>query len=268
MNIKQHIPNLLTLGNLLCGCLAIILLLEPNLLNDDFTPEHWGRELASGRYPNLIFALIGISLFFDVFDGLIARALNVSGELGKQLDSLADAVSFGVLPSLLMLYLFKESHKWGTFHNLEVLPSSFSLICLVLALAAVYRLAKFNLLEDTSSNFKGLPTPAMTIFVIGSFYWLYSSSSDGSYLIGQLLIIGLSIALSVLMISNLPLFSFKFKNFTWKDNWFRYLLILIAIPLLIWLKLAALPIIILIYILLSILFRKAFHPSSEIIEHA
>ena len=138
MKLKKHIPNLLTLGNLFCGTLATIFAVQGNF------------ELTA--------LLVIIGIFFDFLDGFVARILKVSGELGKQLDSLADMVTSGVVPGIVMVQLLSK-----TIISEIVL---FSYIGLLLTLGACYRLAKFNLDTRQSDSFIGLPTPAMSLFVV------------------------------------------------------------------------------------------------------
>ncbi len=223
--------------------------------------------------------LVLLSLLFDFLDGLIARILNVQSEIGKQLDSLADMVSFGVLPGfLLFIYLPNQiGINFDTVDEMFIQQNMFHaqkikvvILGLVVALASAYRLAKFNIDKDQSFYFKGLATPAMTLFVVGlvalfNFIFIKDVHLHDSFIIDEniikysnFIISIISVFLSFLMVSNIPMFSFKIKTFGWKENWFRYLLILVSIPLLIWLNIGAFALIIPIYILLSLIARKSF----------
>lgn len=256
--IKAFIPNALTLGNLLCGCMAIILLLSRTDLLDgarSLIEERWSFLIGT-RY-SLIMALIFLAMLLDFFDGFVARMLGVQSKIGKQLDSLADMVTFGLLPSLMMFWLYR--HQGNILNDLgaDFLPSLFSVVCLVIALAACYRLAKFNIDTEQTENFKGLATPAMTLFVVGFFHYSYLVN-PASKLTSQITLLITSILLSYLMVSNIPLFSLKAKNLSWQANWFRYVLLAVSIGLLICLHLVAFALIIPLYILLSLIARKSF----------
>lgn len=249
--LKAFIPNLLTLGNLLCGLLAIYhisqIAVDDNIIRCFYFPIQSAIHL------------IFLALLLDFLDGFVARLLKVDGEIGKQLDSLADMVTFGVVPGLIMFYALNdfgvvhepmetETMKWIT-KKVATVP-----LCLIIPLAAAYRLAKFNIDTEQSVNFKGLATPAMTIFVIGLYYLSFSFKEVRN----PFLLSTISVILSFLMVSNIPMFSLKAKNFSWKDNWFRYILLIVSVILLIWLKLAAFAIIIPFYIVLSLVARKSF----------
>ena len=244
--MKKHIPNFITLLNLFSGLIAIIFALKGDL------------ALAS------FFILLGI--VFDFFDGFAARTLKVSGELGKQLDSLADLVTSGVAPAMIMYKLLEKSQEETTWYQEfsstigSWLPTDdntiyfFPFIGLLFALAAAYRLANFNIDERQTSSFIGLPTPAATLVIAAlPLIQVYSSNATALNLINhKFVLIGITIALSLLMNTELALFSLKFKNFSLKDNWFVYLFLLLSIILLVTLQFVAIPLIIAVYILLSI----------------
>ena len=240
MNIKKHIPNLFTLGNLFCGTLATIFAVQGQF------------EMTA------IFVVLGI--VFDFFDGFLARILNVSGELGKQLDSLADMVTSGVAPGLVMFYLLAD-HSLFQFSNLEIVnwfgikSQPIQLIGLLLTLAACYRLARFNIDTRQSESFIGLPTPAMSLFVIS--LPLIQLNTDIEFvkemISNNYFLIAITLLLSYLMNAELPLFSLKFKNYRIKNNVFKYLLILLSVILLISAQYLAIPIIIVVYVILSVI---------------
>ena len=257
--IKKHIPNIITLLNLLAGVIAVMLAVSDRLI-----------EAA-------LFVLIGI--FFDFFDGLAARLLNVSSELGKQLDSLADMVTSGVVPGIVMYQLFRKSlHKewmdglsceignWVVFEEtatttlgvtkIHLLP----FVGLLLTLAAAYRLANFNIDERQTTTFIGLPTPAMTLFVVS--LPLILAYSDIVFikdlLLNNYFLIIITIVFSVLMNAEIPLFSLKFKNFSFKNNAIEIFFVLMTIILIILLRIIAIPIVILLYVLVSIL-KNSLH---------
>ena len=237
------LPNLLTLGNLFCGCLACVLLIK-------------------GFSPSLILSLIIISLIFDLLDGMIARALKINSEIGIQLDSLADMVAFGLLPGILT-YLMLENTFPISIHAEYFNYSKFiidiphiMLIGFFITLFSALRLAKFNVDTEQSTYFKGLATPANTILIFSLFWIQYQNGFIISKELDIYFLIGITILSCFLLISNLPLFSFKFKGFAWKDNHYKYVFVIISIILLILFQMNALPFIILLYIITSIIFRK------------
>lgn len=238
--MKKHIPNIITLLNLFCGALGIIYALE-------------------GKY-NWVFLLVGVSLLADFADGLVARALNVKSELGAQLDSLADGVTFGVLPGIILYILMQEAfgadYVEGIGHmadyNARILKIEH--FGLLFPLFAIYRLGKFNIDTRQTENFLGLATPAACMFVLGL---LLIYQKQGPFFLDLVnngyFLMSVTIMLSVLMVSELPMFSFKLKGLQWKGNESRFIFLLLCIPTIIFLKWSALPVIILLYILASIL---------------
>ena len=226
--MKKHIPNLITLLNLLSGLFAVIYALDGDLIMAAF--------------------YIVLGILFDFFDGFAARILNVSGELGKQLDSLADMVTSGVAPAMILLKLIEKS----TEGNSEFLP----IIGLLFALAAAYRLANFNIDTRQTSSFIGLPTPAATLVVISLPLILHLDSNYNTIvnlINNPYVLIGITITLSILMNAEIPLFSLKFKNFTLKDNKIVYLFLAISVLLLVLLQFIAIPLIIFLYVAISLL---------------
>ena len=232
MNIKKHIPNIVTLCNLLCGTLATIFAVD-------------------GHFELTAF-FVALGVFLDFFDGFFARILKVTGELGKQLDSLADMVTSGVVPGIVLFYLLGyEKQVMDEFSTFTAIP----LIGLLVTLSACYRLANFNLDTRQSESFIGLPTPAMSLFVVSlPLIQMHSEIDFIRELIGNTyFLISISIFFSFLMNSKLHLFSLKFKNYTLKENLFKYILIVLSVIFLITMKFLAVPIIILCYLLLSII---------------
>ena len=232
MNIKKHIPNIVTLCNLLCGTLATIFAVD-------------------GHFELTAF-FVALGVFLDFFDGFFARILKVSGELGKQLDSLADMVTSGVVPGIVLFSLLGyEKQGLDEFSSFSAIP----LIGLLVTIAACYRLANFNLDTRQSESFIGLPTPAMSLFVVSlPLIQMHSDIDFIRELIGNTyFLISISIFFSFLMNSKLHLFSLKFKNYTLRENLFKYVLIVLSSIFLITMKFLAVPIIILCYLLLSII---------------
>lgn len=238
--LKQNLPNALTLSNLLCGCLAI-------------------QQLLAGN-PDLVPLLMLLAGVFDFFDGFAARALKVSSPIGKDLDSLADMVTFGVLPSLMAFRLIAETQLTSLLPGEEVaeffmhFPTS---IALLIAVFSAYRLAKFNHDTRQSSSFIGMPTPANALFWAG----LWIGCHNGTYtFFNAWTLSGLSVLCSFLLVSEIPMFSFKLKSLSWKGNEAQYSLILLSIPFFIWLKLAALAPFVGIYVLISLVQKLQAKP--------
>ncbi len=240
--MKKHIPNSLTCCNLICGCMAT----------------------GAAFYGNYQYAvlMIVIGAVFDFFDGMAARALGVSSPIGKELDSLADIVTFGVAaPSAIIFYLFHEVHypemlasadfSLFTFHFslVKLLPYTAFLIAAFSAL----RLAKFNLDERQHYGFIGLPTPANALFwgslVLGEHAFLVSMKFNAVFLFLFMLLF------CMLLICEVPMLALKFKNFSWADNKQKYIFLIGCLPLLL-LGTSALAAIIIWYVAVSIAFPK------------
>jgi len=232
-SIKRNIPNLLTLGNLFCGLVAIVFSFENNLHSAG--------------------AFIFFGAIFDFFDGLSARLLKVSSEIGKQLDSIADMVTFGVAPGMIMFQMIYHS-KTGDFYQSDI-TDEFLLISLVGFLIPIFsaiRLAKFNIDTKQTSSFIGLPTPAAAIFIASL---PIIETNYGIWLSTELLIVS-TIILSLLLVANLPLFSLKIKkgeNWKNKENIIRIIFLISCLILLFIFEYAAIPFIVILYIFLSII---------------
>ena len=236
MNFKKHIPNIFTLGNLLCGTLATV--------------------FAVGGYFEMTALFVVLGVFLDFFDGFFARIFKVSGELGKQLDSLADMVTSGVVPGIVLFILLGNNQQMPYEINTEFkISMGLPLIGLLVTLAACYRLAKFNLDTRQSESFIGLPTPAMSLFIVSlPLVQMHSDVDFVKDLIGNnYFLIGIAILLSFLMNSELSLFSLKFKNYGIKENLFKYILITLSIVLIVAFEYLSVPIIIMSYVILSML---------------
>lgn len=215
----KHLPNLLTCCNLVCGCLGIIFLWD-------------GQHVATAYF-------VWVACIFDFFDGFAARMLKISSPLGKELDSMADIISFGALPALFM-------YKMLEFESpIPYLPY----LGILIAVCSGIRLAVFNLDETQSDSFKGLPTPANAIFITG-LPFLQASYFD--FVFSPLVLGLITIVFSLLLVSRIDLFALKFKNFTWSSNKIRFTFLLLSVLLMAALQLAALPLIIILYILLSL----------------
>ena len=232
-SIKRNIPNLITLGNLFCGLVAIVFSFENNL--------HFAG------------AFIFFGAILDFFDGLSARLLKVSSEIGKQLDSMADMVTFGVAPGIILFQMIYHS-KTGDFYQSDI-TDEFLLISLVGFLIPIFsaiRLAKFNIDTKQTSSFIGLPPPAAAIFIASL---PIIETNYGIWLSTELLIVS-TIILSLLLVANLPLFSLKIKkgeNWKNKENIIRIIFLISCVILLFIFEFAAIPFIVILYIFLSIL---------------
>lgn len=222
--IKRHIPNALTCANLLSGCIGVVFAFKGQL------------EVAA-------YAVL-ISGIFDFFDGFLARLLHVKSTIGKELDSLADMVSFGFLPGVVMFKLLEQSNN--TF---EYLPYAGFLITIFSAL----RLAKFNIDTRQTEDFIGLNTPMNTLFIVS----LPFIQRDHPELIGStLLLVCLSVLMSTLLISEIRIFSLKFGTIAWADNKIKFVFLIISAVLIAFLKFAAIPFVLILYIFSSLIHFK------------
>jgi len=246
----KNIPNLFTLLNLFFGCLAIIFILQ-NGISISYSEE--GAQLIDMPEKIWLGSLcIGIAGMVDFLDGFLARLFKANSLLGKQLDSLADLVSFGVAPGMI-IYQFLRMSFMKEENGIEVLIG-WLLPALFVPCAAAWRLAKFNLDEEQQYGFKGIPTPAVGL-LIASFpliYWYGNNETVVRLLLNKWFLYALVLILSYLMISNLPLMSLKFTDFSLKNNLSKIILLVISVLLIIILKWLAVPVIFVLYIILSL----------------
>lgn len=217
--MKKHVPNTLTCCNLICGCIATHFALQAQL------------DMA------LFFIIAGA--VFDFFDGFAARLLHVSSPLGKELDSLADLVSFGVAPAMLVFNMIAVA-------NDPLSPWAFSAL-LIPAFGAL-RLARFNIDTRQTTSFIGLPIPSEAIFWIGFTAWCIEGGMPVNWLTALIVL-----AMSLLMVSNIGMFSLKFKNFHLAENINRYVILAAAVALVLWLGIPGLMWTILLYLVLSMI---------------
>jgi len=220
-----------------------------------------GIVAALNGYWNLAFWLMIAGAGFDFFDGMVARLLKVSGELGKQLDSLSDLITFGVLPAIMMYKLLLASdlpYPYFTIFEVRVIP----LLAFLIAAFSSLRLAKFNIDERQTSSFIGLPTPANALFIGALSYATHSichCNSIHTIIASPYFLIPLVFISSYILVAELPLFALKFKSLKWADNKIRYIFIILSITLLIvfyqWPYMAII-IIIPLYIIMSIISNK------------
>ncbi len=233
--MKKHIPNLLTLMNVFCGSVAVVFAVRNQL------------ELAA------LFMFLGI--IFDFFDGLAARVLHVKSALGLQLDSLADVITSGLVPGVVMFQLFNMSEfggwnatsgSWVMNLKLSTLPFFGFLI----TLASAYRLAKFNLDDRQQTSFIGLPTPANALLIISLPMILLYHNNDflNTLILNQWFLVGITGLSCYLLNSNIELFALKFTNWGFKDNAMRYIFIALSLVLLSTMQYLAIPLLILFYI--------------------
>ncbi|MFT2010318.1 CDP-alcohol phosphatidyltransferase family protein [Pontibacter sp. 13R65] len=228
--MKKHLPNAITCLNLFCGCLALYFA--------------FNQQLHYAAY------LVGIAAAFDFMDGLLARALKAYSEIGKQLDSLADMVSFGVVPGTIMFGLLSRADATPTGISEDVLP----FFGFVITIFSALRLAKFNIDTRQAESFIGVPTPACSIF-ISSLPLLLEASPllYEDFILNPFFLLAITFIFSYLLIAELPLFALKFKNYSWQDNKTRFIFLILAIILLALIKFAAIPLIIVLYIILSVI---------------
>jgi CDP-diacylglycerol--serine O-phosphatidyltransferase len=250
----KNIPNLFTLLNLFFGCIAIIYILQ-NGISITYTAE--GAQFID--LPERIWMaslFIGLAGIVDFLDGFIARLLKADSPMGKELDSLADVVSFGVAPGLI-IYQFLRMSFVREEDGLEV--SMYWLIpALLIPCAAAYRLAKFNLDKEQQFGFKGVPTPAVGILIasIPLIYWYSNSDMVVKLLLNKWFLYALVLLLSYLMVSNLPLMSLKFSDANIRNNLPKVILLVVSILLIFFLKWLAIPAIFVAYIILSLVTGK------------
>jgi len=289
MKVKENIPNFITCLNLLCGCIGIVLAFEGNLV--------WSAYL------------VGIAAVLDFLDGFTARILKVHSAIGKQLDSLADMVTFGVLPGVVMFNLLEQAYFYELFSEYWTpLPNDFRemwydtrsinfvpYLAFLIPVFSAIRLAKFNLDSRQSDSFIGLPTPANSIFICslvlilsygdevsrhfmsaqsldvfmekgpGEIWDLIHHKESGSVfwrsnlILSHYFLLLITTIFSVLLVSPIRLFALKFKNFGWADNKVRYIFLALSAALLILFQVLGIPLIIVLYIVLSVINNLVKH---------
>ncbi|MDN0048969.1 CDP-diacylglycerol--serine O-phosphatidyltransferase [Bacteroides gallinaceum] len=227
----RNIPNTLTCCNLFSGCIASCMAFQGNYV--------WA----------FVFIIIGAA--FDFFDGMVARLLHVSSPIGKELDSLADDITFGLAPAAIAFALFQEVHYPDFIQSLRpVLPYTAFLVAVFSGL----RLAKFNIDTRQTSSFIGMPTPANALFwgslVTGEHAFLTSPHFNAVYLFV------LVVVMSLLLVAELPMFSLKFKDLSWQHNKVSYIFLIGCIPLFLIFQWSGFAAVIIWYVILSLLFRK------------
>jgi CDP-diacylglycerol--serine O-phosphatidyltransferase len=248
VNITKHIPNFITTLNLICGCLALY-------------------SISAGR-PLEAALLVIAAAIFDFFDGFVARLLKVSSPIGAELDSLADMVTFGVVPGTMLLYYLIDGTGWEIIGLESFVEHPLLFIPILVPVFSAIRLAKFNVDTRQCDSFRGLPTPASALWIISipliiEYMPFHLWWEPENVIVDKWFIIGSAVGLSALMVSDIPLLAMKFKSFGLKGNEFRYALLIISVVLLIILRPLAIPIVLSLYVLLSIV-NNLFNKSNEI----
>ncbi len=237
--MKNQLANFFTLLNMFCGLLAI-----------------W--QAMNGQMETACLLILAGGVF-DFFDGFVARALNASSELGKQLDSLSDVITFGAAPSVMIAYFVKLAllDKGYMLSSTQIMLAISP--CFINALFAGLRLAKFNIDERQSTHFFGLPSPSNGIFFV-SISWLLVTNQQAYQFMSQhfYLYYVLILLFSFLMVNEFQLFGFKFKQYTWRGNEAKILFLLVCISLTLWLGISGLSLCIVLYIITSLTAKKYF----------
>ena len=238
MNPVKHLPNFITSLNLVCGCMALY-------------------SLSAGK-PLEAAILVVAAAIFDFLDGFVARLFNVSSPIGAELDSLADMVTFGVVPGTMLLYYLVTGTGWEINGFESFIEHPLLFVPILVPVFSALRLAKFNVDTRQTDSFRGLPTPASALWVISipliiEFMPFHMWWEPENVIVDKWFIIGSSIGLSALMVSDIPLLAMKFKSFGFRRNGLRYGLLIISIVLLIILRPLAIPIILSLYLLFSII---------------
>lgn len=252
--MTKQIPNIITSLNILCGSIAVLFAVSGDLILAAF------------------FVFLGI--FFDFFDGFAARTLNAQSEVGLQLDSLADMITSGLVPGIAMFQLLNMAFVGNMQTMTDVFSSNgwnvgitsyMPLLGLLIVVASGYRLAKFNVDTRQTSGFIGLPTPANALLILSLPLILEYQFSElaESIILNNYVLLGLTLVSCILLNAEIPLFALKFKTWDFKSNAVRYVFISLCIVLLVMLKFLALPIIILLYILLSLIWKV---PKQELLD--
>lgn len=234
MRLKQHLPNTITCCNLLSGCFSIL--------------------FSFSGMPVMASVMIFVAGLFDFFDGFTARLLNAHSPIGGDLDSLSDVVSFGVAPGFIMYHVMCSGMVEPIWPVGGI--SLFACFAFLLPVFSAVRLAKFNVDTRQTTSFIGLPTPPMAIFMASLPLALWQLGLLDQPVLNPYLCLGIVILFSVMMVCNLHFFSFKMKSVSWKGNEVRWIFLMIAVVGFAVFRFVALPFILLVYILMSVLFYK------------
>jgi CDP-diacylglycerol--serine O-phosphatidyltransferase len=246
----KNIPNLFTLLNLVFGSIAIIFILQPGESIMSYNGEDWKVYLPEKVQWGALF--IFLAAIVDFLDGFLARLMGADSAMGKQLDSLADVVSFGVAPGMIMYQMLRMSYAYepsGLDTEIYLL-----LPAVLLPAAAAWRLARFNIDPTQGFGFKGLPAPAAGLFIASiPLIALYNYWGVQQWLLNKWVLYIIIFFISYMMVSTWPLMSLKFRNYNVKQNWSKFLLLGIGLGSILLLQWMAVPIIFIVYILLSLL---------------
>lgn len=250
----KHIPNLFTLLNLVFGCLAVVVILQNGIAIQYDTDGSQLIDIPEKIWMASLF--IGLAAVVDFLDGFVARLFKASSEMGKQLDSLADVVSFCVAPSMILYQFLRMSmakEEDGLDASVLWLVPAF-----ILAAAGAWRLAKFNIDDSQSYGFKGVPTPAVGLVIasLPLIYWNNHTQQVVDILFNKWIIYAVIGLLSWLMVSNLPIMALKFRDYTLKNNIPKIILLAVAVIAAFIFHWLAVPIVFIVYIILSLFFKQ------------
>jgi CDP-diacylglycerol--serine O-phosphatidyltransferase len=261
----KQIPNIFTLANLFLGCLAIIFITQPGLVpvyseaDGQLVPNVSPDGSQYITVPEQIYIgsiLIGIAAVVDFLDGFVAKLLKQTSEMGKQLDSLSDIVSFGVAPAMILYEFLRMSlakDEGGLDQNIIWLLPAFLVPC-----CGAYRLARFTVSANQSSSFRGVPIPAVGLFIasIPLIYWFADKQWIIDLILNKWFLYAVIVLVCYLMVSTLPMMSLKIKDFSFKNNGPLYILVMLGILAVIFLHWLAIPVIFIFYVLLSLVFKN------------
>jgi CDP-diacylglycerol--serine O-phosphatidyltransferase len=229
--VKKHLPNAITCANLFSGCIGIVFAFQQNLIVAAYA--------------------LFLAAIFDFFDGFASRVLQSFSGIGKELDSLADMVSFGVLPSVILYELFLQAPQ------IDKVSNYLNFIAFLIPIFSALRLAKFNTDTRQAEIFIGLPTPANAILIASLPFIIDQYPQFAGYILNPYGLSIFAVVMCALLVAEIPLMSLKFKNTDFNKNIYRYLLLLFSAILILFFKFAAVPVIIFFYLILSIIqFKK------------
>jgi len=247
----KNIPNLFTLLNLFFGCIAIVLILQNGIAVLTYTDGTQYIDMPERMGWAALF--IGLAGLVDFFDGLVARLFKASSPLGKQLDSLADLVSFGVAPGMILYQLLRLSYSREA-NGLDV-SVGWLLPALIFPCCSAYRLARFNIDDTQAYGFKGMPAPAAGLLIasLPLIRWYSTSGQVQEMILNKWVLYGLIIVVGWLMVSKLPLMALKFKEAGLRNNWPKLALVVLAVLAAVFLKWLAVPVVFIFYIIVSLI---------------
>lgn len=250
------IPNLFTLLNLFFGCVAVILILQNGVTALDATDGSGAQFIGMPERTELASIFIGLAAVVDFLDGLVARLFKATSPFGKELDSLADVVSFGVAPGMIVYQLLRLSYARDA-NGLDV-SVMWLLPALLIPCAAAYRLARFNIDDTQQYGFKGVPVPAAGLLIasLPLISWYTHSPAVESALLNKWVLYVLVVVVAWLMVSRLPLMALKFNNSSMRSNMPKLILVLLAVIAAIFLRWLAVPVVFVIYIIVSLAFKN------------